>query len=56
MNEKQRPNDKKEKVEGGALDKSRAGSKPGKLGKTDVAPEHDPAMEKSGRREFGRDG
>jgi hypothetical protein len=39
-----------------ATDKSHAGSKPGRIGDTDVAPEHDPSLEKSGRREFGRDG
>jgi len=39
-----------------APDPSHAGGKPGKIGETDVAPEHDPSMEKSGRREFGRDG
>jgi hypothetical protein len=46
---------------GGAkpANKAHSGGKPGaagEIGETDVAPEHDPESEKSGRREFGRDG
>jgi hypothetical protein len=37
-------------------DAAHGGGKPGRIGEAQVAPEHDPAQEKSGRREFGRDG
>ena len=37
-------------------DAGHGGSKPGRIGEAQIAPEHDPAQEKSGRREFGRDG
>jgi hypothetical protein len=37
-------------------DSAHSGSKPGRIGKAQIAPEHDPTQEKSGGREFGRDG
>lgn len=37
-------------------DPAHGGGKPGRIGEARVAPEHDPAWEKPGRREFGRDG
>ena len=37
-------------------DAAHGGGKPGRTGEPRGAPEHDPAQEKPGRREFGRDG
>jgi hypothetical protein len=56
MNDEKQPRAAEDQPKDRRPDKARAGGKPGKLGDTDTAPEHDPAMEKAGRREFGRDG
>jgi hypothetical protein len=56
MTEKKQPNAAEDQAKNRQADKARAGGKPGKIGDTNVAPEHDAEMEKSGRRELGRDG